>query len=319
MNSTDPILQDNADALLIDGRPDWEAITFEVHCSRCGYNLRTLTNPRCPECGFEFEWKTVIEAFFRKNFALFEHNWRKEPFRALLRAAFGPIFYRSRFWKRVSLHDHISGGPLAFLILMTPVWFGLAYVATALVMASVTSGVFHFGVLPQTPGYFVPIKSLADVLSIMNSLAWSSAEFPLSAPNDFAAMCFCPLVGILAALALMCSLHETISRFKLRRGHMVRVMAYAAGPAAVLTAIAIQVLSWISLVAYAAGIRADRWDPVWQVTITVVLVGFPLTLQLRSGLRFYLAIPHAMLAAALITVVAILACMLSMLAFFGRL
>jgi len=43
-----------------EGRPDWDAIDFDVLCSRCDYNLRTLTRPRCPECGLEFQWPEVL-------------------------------------------------------------------------------------------------------------------------------------------------------------------------------------------------------------------------------------------------------------------
>ena len=31
------------------------------HCQRCGYNLRALTLPRCPECATEFDPSTVPE------------------------------------------------------------------------------------------------------------------------------------------------------------------------------------------------------------------------------------------------------------------
>lgn len=31
----------------------------DVTCPKCEYNLRGLTLPRCPECGFTFEWSDV--------------------------------------------------------------------------------------------------------------------------------------------------------------------------------------------------------------------------------------------------------------------
>ncbi len=305
MNSSDLTPEDKADALLIDGRPDWEAITFEVHCSRCGYNLRTLTNPRCPECGFEFEWKLVIEAFFRKNFALFEHNWRKQPIRSLLRALFGPIFLPSRFWKRVSLHDQINGGPLAFLILMTLVWFGLGFVASALLLGLLVSGAFYFDYLPRTAGYYGQSSpSFSEMMVAIEMDLWIAVELPLTSPMFFVAL---PLAVILVTLGLMCSLHETIARFRLRRGHMMRVVAYAAGPAAVLTGTLVNVFSTATLIGYMIGFRTSDWDPVIQFSVSVLLLGFPLAVQLRSGMQYYLAIPHAKLAAALITIAAILA------------
>lgn len=42
--------------------PDWSTIGREIHCPLCEYNLRGLSEPRCPECGYQFEW---AECFYR--------------------------------------------------------------------------------------------------------------------------------------------------------------------------------------------------------------------------------------------------------------
>ena len=39
----------------------------DVHCPRCTYNLRGLTTPRCPECGFEFSFEELEAGVLREN------------------------------------------------------------------------------------------------------------------------------------------------------------------------------------------------------------------------------------------------------------
>src|SRR5206468_900133 len=36
--------------------PDWENSAQEIICPLCEYNLRGLSEPRCPECGYRFQW-----------------------------------------------------------------------------------------------------------------------------------------------------------------------------------------------------------------------------------------------------------------------
>ena len=43
-----------------DGMPDWSAADADVPCPLCEYNLRGLTDPRCPECGYRFAWAEVL-------------------------------------------------------------------------------------------------------------------------------------------------------------------------------------------------------------------------------------------------------------------
>ena len=41
--------------------PEPQVIDEDLPCPKCRYNLRGLTVPRCPECGFQFEWTDVPE------------------------------------------------------------------------------------------------------------------------------------------------------------------------------------------------------------------------------------------------------------------
>ena len=54
--------------------PDWESITEEIACPLCEYNLRGLTEPRCPECGYRFGWQEMLDPTQRLHPYLFEHH-----------------------------------------------------------------------------------------------------------------------------------------------------------------------------------------------------------------------------------------------------
>ena len=45
---------------LPDGVPDDWALDRDLHCPRCGYNLRMLRLPRCPECGAVYRWQRLL-------------------------------------------------------------------------------------------------------------------------------------------------------------------------------------------------------------------------------------------------------------------
>src|SRR5438128_9462460 len=57
-----------------DSPPDWEAIAHVVECPLCEYNLYGLTQPRCPECGYRFAWKEILDPRRANHEYLFEHH-----------------------------------------------------------------------------------------------------------------------------------------------------------------------------------------------------------------------------------------------------
>ena len=92
--------------------PDWAAIGYDVLCPLCEYNLRGLIEPRCPECGYRFDWPEVLNPQRGWHPYLFEHhperNWWS--YRQTVRGA-----CRSRrFWQ--SLHPSQPSRPSRMLI-----------------------------------------------------------------------------------------------------------------------------------------------------------------------------------------------------------
>jgi len=52
--------------------PVWASISRDILCPLCDYNLRGLAEPRCPECGYQFDWPTVLDPKLRTHPYLFE-------------------------------------------------------------------------------------------------------------------------------------------------------------------------------------------------------------------------------------------------------
>lgn len=65
-------------------------------CPLCDYDLRGLTEPRCPECGYTFEWRQMLDPALRRHEFLFEHHPRRSlwSFRRTLVGGLRP----RRFW-----------------------------------------------------------------------------------------------------------------------------------------------------------------------------------------------------------------------------
>lgn len=52
--------------------PNWPTIDRDIRCPLCDYNLRGLIDPRCPECGYQFDWPAVLDANLQTHPYLFE-------------------------------------------------------------------------------------------------------------------------------------------------------------------------------------------------------------------------------------------------------
>ena len=71
----------------------------ELHCPLCGYDLRAITEPRCPECGYAFEWEELRDPARRLHPYLFEHHPHR-PVWAFVRTLVGGL-RPWRFWAKL--------------------------------------------------------------------------------------------------------------------------------------------------------------------------------------------------------------------------
>lgn len=106
-------------------KPDWEALGEEIHCPLCGYNLRGLSEPMCPECGYRFAWRDLLDPTRRLHPYLFEHHPEHNirSFLATVTRRFRPF----TFWKSLRPDQPANPGRLKLywlivsLVAMLPV------------------------------------------------------------------------------------------------------------------------------------------------------------------------------------------------------
>lgn len=113
--------------------PDWATITREVSCPLCGYNLRGLTNPRCPECGYQFEWPAVLDPDKDRHPYLFEHHARRNVW-SFVQTFFHSTRSPSEFWKTLDPAQRVA--PVRLLL------YWLVYATIALLPALAGAGWF---------------------------------------------------------------------------------------------------------------------------------------------------------------------------------
>src|SRR5438477_10336608 len=75
------------------------ALDDKLLCPLCDYDLRGLIEPRCPECGYRFEWAELRDPTRRLHPYLFEHHPERNV-RALIRT-FRTSLRPWRFWSQL--------------------------------------------------------------------------------------------------------------------------------------------------------------------------------------------------------------------------
>src|SRR5437588_13128653 len=77
-------------------RPDWATCDEQIVCPLCEYDLRGLSEPTCPECGYRFVWPDLLDPARRRHPYLFEHhpNHNVWSFRKTILGTLRP----RRFW-----------------------------------------------------------------------------------------------------------------------------------------------------------------------------------------------------------------------------
>jgi hypothetical protein len=92
--------------------PEGQANTQEIACPMCEYNLRGLTEPRCPECGYRFDWAELRDARRRPHRYLFEHH-PEANLKSFWKTAWGGL-RPWRFWKE--LHPAMPSRPRRLIV-----------------------------------------------------------------------------------------------------------------------------------------------------------------------------------------------------------
>jgi len=126
--------------------PNWAEITTEPHCPLCEYMLRGLTWPRCPECGYTFDWQEVLDVSRREHPYLFEHHPERNIW-SYCKTVIGALRPR-RFWSQ--LHPGQSGSTRRLLWY----WFiGMMILIATTLLLPIPSTIVFTWLIRQTPPF----------------------------------------------------------------------------------------------------------------------------------------------------------------------
>jgi hypothetical protein len=293
-------LMDSPVTLAPDGSPDWEAVTEEFHCPLCEYNLRGLSTPRCPECGYSFAWKEIIEAKYTHHPYLFEQHPERN-----IRSFFGTLvrgYLPRRFWKTL-LATHavrtrrlmIYGGVFALVIGVGV--FGIRFTRTA--MAVQTRSVATLPWLkanwntPVDPAVAIRLRQQYGTLN--NYIDQYAPAFPsrnywkaVLVRDDWRSVSIAmiaagwPVLTLLTLVIFVASFH----RAGIRREHLVRCAVYSAD-AMLLVPVALAIV-W----QFMPSVIWWRWDESAMDALVLLGVVPFITYRLVWAFRSYLRFRH---------------------------
>ncbi|MHC4441284.1 MAG: hypothetical protein ACYTF1_12580 [Planctomycetota bacterium] len=223
----------NQGEAIADG-PDWEGIGYDVFCPLCEYNLRGLNQPRCPECGYRFEWPEVLDPRRKKHPYLFEHHPERH-IRSYWQTAVGS-WRPSLFW--TSLHPTQPSRPYR-LVLYWCLGMGVYLLGIAA----------HFGVITvwviNNPGIGIRIPSYGSWVAhyfiiILRTIDYLLGGYRLTSPggeyirtgasyfwSSLAKPALVPLIWPWLVFVVLMIFQFSMRRAKVKPMHVLRCALYS--------------------------------------------------------------------------------------------
>ena len=288
-----------ADAVPAYDRPPTDQ---DVPCPLCEYNLRGATEPRCPECGYRFEWRDLLDPERRRHPYLFEHHPNRNLW-SFIRTFRGTLWPRT-FWR--TLHPGQPSNVRRLVIY----WFIVNLLALALPLSMLALDMTRYALAnQQNRGIYVSGRFPGV------TPAWLNQSYPLPPSPQFFSQYFSTMRGSLAAAVVIAPLYTawpwltflalnvfqiSMLRARVNASHVLRCVIY--------TFDAIAVVCWSILFVAGATVAAlvllqqdVYWSPIteeafaWVVFIWIV-TGFLLFLyRLSVAYRLYLQFHHPFL------------------------
>ena len=196
-----------------DGTADWNQITEEVSCVRCGYNLRGLDTPRCPECGLGFTWEEVINPDLRPHRYLYEHHFGKEKFRRILKTVVHS-WIPWRFWRSMALSRPRP-------VILTAYVFWIVFIGTILAFL-MSAGVFAVDI--ETTRRIHGTRPLSWIEASREG--WRST--PMGARKWLGAIAVVHGPLVLFTVASLSVFSRRLRQCRVQAGHLWRVAIYSA-------------------------------------------------------------------------------------------
>jgi hypothetical protein len=278
---------------------------LELLCPLCEYNLRGLSEPRCPECGHRFDWDALRESVTTKHLYLFEQNRGKKAF---FRTWSNSLWPR-RFWGELrTTHDPNQDRLMKYGAIQTLCAIALLFMP---VCAMLVQGILRIQaaraawvvrVNSGAPPAFIS-QMLARYGSIQNAAA---ATFPYRdlfrdflpyAPASPYSPVRCVGISMIEIILLWPALtyltlmfyREVLRHAKIRRVHVLRVAIYSAAPL-VFVGPLMSIVWLINDTSWPAFFDFFGWLPTSAVLIELLLMAM-LSYRVVAACRLYLRLP----------------------------
>jgi hypothetical protein len=314
--------------------PDWSTLSKDVLCPLCDYNLRGLSDTRCPECGYTFIWEEVLNPEILRHPYLFEHNPRKS-----IRSFFATLFNGMRprrFWSslrathaprrgRLLLYAFLCASLLLFVVIVT--FVRTAYETKLFLAQQRTS---HTQWLAQEPEQQARlIKAWGSINAYLDSLyprvmtyrflqlawyqtlkggRWSGSQAVFAAVPSCIALILWPWLTFLTLMIFV----RSMRRASVRPFHVARCAIYSSDAIWLIPVVIGFMPAKLPLVyhySYAIG-----YGNALMIVMAVIFAALT-TWRLSSAYRCYLKFPHAAavaVASQLIIVLTVVVCALNM-------
>jgi rubredoxin len=297
--------------------PDWEAIPHDVLCPLCDYNLRGLSDPRCPECGARFDWAEVTDPEKRLHPYLFEHHPERNV-RSFVQTLLGTLRPR-RFWSGLSPTQPLRPRRMRLYWLITALIASLAFWAEwGRAVFTWWDQVFSRGWIFATPNSGIPVAPPRVPFSWDHlwSVAWVAWRSDGLLGLTFTQLAFWLAWPWLMLLSLQV-FRVSMRRAKVRTGHVLRCVVYSfdVGVWFALAGVlwtAYEVVTWGSaLSAWAGGSQREHaFRALGFLATSLVIV----TWRMWRAYRTYMRFDHALgtiIAAQVISLLVVLNWMLA--------
>ncbi len=266
--------------------PDWQTITDEVLCPLCDYNMRGLTHPQCPECGYRFDWPELLDPRRRAHPFIFEHHAERNFWsfgKTLLAGLHAATFWRALHPTQPSRPKRILLYALVITVPLFLTWMAYAVAMTELAFARYKMILLRsFGGNGGHANAHLPTISLLRIKVIFENAAGRDVLLSLGLAT---------IVWPWLTLASLMIFQWSMKRANVKRVHLLRCLVYSAD----LLLLVFPFYFW--LVAEACGFDTrfyflpGTFSRLWIAAVSILLVSF--IYRLICAARLYLRFDHA--------------------------
>lgn len=180
---------------------DQPIFTIDILCQRCEYNLRGLTEPRCPECGSQFDPDLLRKAYQCEHLPIASTSW----------VLWNMLRHPCRFWSMPETRMD-QGATLRQILIFLMIGWGIT---------GMIGGLLILGMMPLNEVtrknvedwvtllsmVFLGLYSLGALHGMLCYLAWPRRQYPGRASYANAIVSYCsawsvPAVPLLTATAV---------------------------------------------------------------------------------------------------------------------